>query len=112
MLLPANPSRYFVGVAAAQAACAGLEYEVTYVHTEPTRPGETASRCLVARARRIDAQDRLDGLRAVRRTLSPAARRRYDGYIATARATLRRARGVRQADLPVVAPRPARPGPF
>lgn len=92
VLPPANPSPYYVLVRAVEPGCSGLEYEVTSVATEPTPPGSAASPCLVARSKRIAAQDRLDDLRGRRRTLSLAAQRRYDGYIASTRRTLRRAR--------------------
>lgn len=93
VLMPANASRYLIAVEAIEAGCSGLEYEATFVATEPAPPGRTASRCLVARSARIAAQEWLADLRALRRKLSPAAQRRYDGYIATARRTLSAARG-------------------
>ena len=59
MLVPRKPSRYLVDISSTEPACAGLEYEITYVNTEPPTPDSTASKCLVARAKRIDAKDRL-----------------------------------------------------
>jgi hypothetical protein len=91
MLVPGLPSRYLVDVSA-NAACAGLEYEVTYVSTARPTPDSTASKCLVARARRIDAQDRLRMLQAARPKYAPDSHPRYDSYIAKARAALAAAR--------------------
>jgi len=93
VLVPGNPSRYRLDVTPIDPGCTGLEYEVTYVATDPPTPDSKASLCLVARAKRIDAQDRLESLRIRRRTLSPAAQKRYDDYIAKAARAVSRARG-------------------
>jgi len=92
MLVPGKPSRYLVDVNSTDPACAGLEYEVTYVNTERPTPDSTASKCLVARAKRIDAKDRLDMLVAERRMYAPDSRPRYDAYIAKAKTALAAAR--------------------
>jgi hypothetical protein len=92
MLVPGLPSRYLLDVSAIDAACAGIEYEVTYVNTERPTPDSRASKCLVARARRIDAKDRLDMLVAARPKYAPDSHPRYDGYIAKAKAALAAAR--------------------
>ncbi len=88
MLVPGKPSRYLVDVSSTEAACAGLEYEITHVNTDPPTPDSTASKCLVARAKRIDARDRLRMLVAERPKYAPDSRPRYDGYIATAKTAL------------------------
>ena len=92
MLVPGKPSRYLVDVSSTDAACAGLEYEVTYVNTERPTPDSAASKCLVARAKRIDAKDRLDMLVAERPKYAPDSRPRYDAYVAKAKTALAAAR--------------------
>lgn len=92
MLVPGLPSRYLVDVSAVDPACAGLEYEVTYVSTDRPTPDSTASKCLVARATRIDAKDRLTMLQDARPKYAPDSHTRYDGYIAKAKAALAAAR--------------------
>jgi hypothetical protein len=92
MLVPRKPSRYLVDVNSTDPACAGLEYEVSYVNTDRPTPDSTASKCLVARAKRIDAKDRLDMLVAERPKYAPDARPRYDAYIAKAKTALAAAR--------------------
>lgn len=92
VLVPRNASRYLIRVSATDAACSGVEYEVTYVATERPRPDSKASACVVARARRIDAQDRLRLLVTVRPKYAPDSRPRYDRYVANARSALAAAR--------------------
>jgi hypothetical protein len=92
MLVPGLPSRYLVRVSAIDPGCAGLEYEITFVNTDRPTPDSTASKCLVARAKRIDAKDRLDMLVAARPKYAPDSRPRYDAYIAKAKAVLAAAR--------------------
>ncbi len=92
MLLPNLPSRYLVDVNAVDPACAGVEYEVTYVNTERPTPDSKASKCLVARAKRIDAKDRLSMLEDARPKYAPDTRPRYDAYVAKAKSTLAAAR--------------------
>jgi hypothetical protein len=88
VLLPGLPSRYLLDISSDDAACQGLEYEVTYVTTERPTPDSKASKCLIARARRIDATDRLKMLEAARPKYAPDARPRYDAYIAKAKAAV------------------------
>jgi hypothetical protein len=88
MLIPRLPSRYLVDVSSIDPACAGLEYEISYVNTDPPTPDSAASKCIVARARRIDAQDHLTMLQKVRPKYAPDSHPRYDSYIATAKAAL------------------------
>ena len=98
LLLPGNPSRYLIDVSSTEPACSGVEYEVTHVATEPPTPDKTASKCIVARAKRINAQDRLRMLQTAAPKYAPDAQPRYDGYIAKAKAALAAAkRGVTRA---------------
>jgi hypothetical protein len=92
MLVPGLPSRYLVDVNSTDPACAGLEYEITYVNTDRPTPDSTASKCLVARARRIDAKDRLAMLVAARPKFASDSHPRYDSYIANAKTALAAAR--------------------
>ncbi len=92
VLLPRLPSRYLLNISSLEPGCSGVEYEVTYVATDPPKSDRSASRCIVARARRIDAQDRLKLLRTVKPKYAPDAQPRYDRYIARAEATLSAAR--------------------
>jgi hypothetical protein len=92
MLVPGLPSRYLVDVSSTEPACAGLEYEITYVNTERPTPDSTASKCLVARAKSIDAKDRLDMVVDARPKYAPDARPRYDAYVAKAKSALAAAR--------------------
>jgi hypothetical protein len=88
VLIPGNPSRYLVNVSSTEPACTGVEYEVTYVETDRPKSDQTASKCIVARARRIDAQDRLKMLQASKPKYAPDAQPRYDDYIAKAKAAV------------------------
>ncbi len=88
VLVPGNPSRYLVNVSSTEPACSGVEYEVTYVETDRPQADQTASTCIVARARRIDAQDRLKMLQAAKPRYEPDAQPRYDVYIAKAKAAV------------------------
>jgi len=98
VLVPGLTSRYLLDVSSTDAACSGLEYEVTYVSTDRPKPDSKASKCVIARAARIDAQDRLEMLQKVKPQYSPDAHPRYDRYIARAKATLAAARkAVRRA---------------
>jgi hypothetical protein len=92
VLVPGLPSRYLVDVSSTEPACTGLEYEVTYVATDPPKPDSTASKCIVARAGRIDAQDRLTMLEAAKPKFAPDSHPRYDAYIAKAKSALAAAR--------------------
>jgi hypothetical protein len=92
VLVPGMPSRYLVNVSSTEPACSGIEYEVTYVSTEPPTPDRSASKCIVARARRIDAQDRLKMLQTVKPQYAPDAQARYDRYIAKAKSAVSAAR--------------------
>ena len=95
VLLPGLPSRYLLRVSPAEPTephCAGLEYEVTYVTTDPPEPDTSATRCIVARARRIDAEDRLKMLQTARPKYRPDSRPRYDRYVARAKSALAAAR--------------------
>ena len=90
-LVPGLPSRYLVNVSSTEPACSGAEYEVTYVSTD--RPKTTTqNKCIVARAKRIDAEDRLRMLQRAAPKYAPDARPRYDGYIAKAKTALAAAR--------------------
>lgn len=92
VLVPGMASRYLVDVSATGPGCAGIEYEVTSVSTDPPRADKTASKCIVARARRIDAQDRLKLLQLVKPGYAPDAQPRYDAYITKAKSVLAAAR--------------------
>jgi hypothetical protein len=92
ILVPGLPSRYSLRIGAVDAACSGLEYEVTYVATDPPPAGSTASRCLVARTKRAEAARRLRTLRARRARVNVDSRPRYDAYIAQASSALAKAR--------------------
>lgn len=92
VLVPGLPSRYLVNVSSGEATCGGAEYEVTYVATDPPKSDRGASRCVVARAKRIDAQDRLKMLQAAKPKYAPDAQPRYDRYIARAKAAVASAR--------------------
>jgi hypothetical protein len=88
ILIPANPSRYLVDASSTEPACSGVEYEVTYVDTDRPKADQTASKCIVARAKRIDAQDRLKMLQTAKPKYAPDAQPRYDDYIAKAKAAV------------------------
>jgi hypothetical protein len=85
VLVPRLTSRYLIRVDAVEPACTGLEYEVTYVPTDPPKPDGSASKCVVARAARIDAKDRLKMLEVARPKYAPDSRPRYDRYIRRAK---------------------------
>lgn len=98
VLLPGLPSRYLLRAGPTEAACTGLEYEVTSVATDRPAPDGSASACVVARAARIDAQDRLRMLEVARTKYAPDTRPRYDRYVARAKAAVAAARrAVRRA---------------
>ena len=98
VLIPRNPSRYLVNVDSTEPACSGIEYEVSYVATDRPKADRETNKCIVARARRIDAQDRLKMLEAAAPKYAPDARPRYDDYIAKAKQALSAARrSVRRA---------------
>ncbi len=92
VLVPGLPSRYLVNVSSTEPACTGIEYEVSYVTTERPTADSRANKCIVARARRIDAQDRLRMLQLSKPKYAPDAQPRYDGYIAKAKTALSAAR--------------------
>lgn len=92
VLLPGLPSRYLVDVSTTEPGCSGIEYEVTSVATDPPKADRTASRCIVARAKRIDAQDRLKMLQTSKPKYAPDAQPRYDAYIVKAKTVLAAAR--------------------
>jgi Fe-S cluster assembly iron-binding protein IscA len=92
VLVPAMPSRYLLDISSTEPGCSGLEYEVTYVSTDRPKPDSRASKCLVARAKRIDAKDRLTMLERARLKYAPDAQVRYDGYISKAKDALSKAR--------------------
>jgi len=92
VLVPGLPSRYLIRVDSTEPACSGLEYEVTYVSTDRPKPDNSASKCIIARAARIDAKDRLEMLETARPKYEPDSRPRYDRYIARAKRALEAAR--------------------
>jgi hypothetical protein len=94
VLVPGFPSRYALDVSAIDPGCAGLEYEVTYVSTDPPKPDSAAGACIVAHAKRMDRADRLKLVKDRKPGYTPTAQKRYDGYISAAKRSLGRARTV------------------
>jgi Fe-S cluster assembly iron-binding protein IscA len=92
VIVPGLTSRYLIRVDSTEPGCSGLEYEVTYVATDRPKPDNSASKCIIARAARIDAKDRLEMLETARPKYAPDSRPRYDRYVARARRTLAAAR--------------------
>jgi hypothetical protein len=92
VLVPGLPSRYLLDISSTEPGCSGLEYEVTFVSTERPKPDSTASKCIVASAKRIDAKDRLTMLQRAKPKYAPDAQVRYDAYIKQAKAALSTAR--------------------
>ena len=88
VLVPGLTSRYLIRVNSIEPACTGLEYEVTYVATDRPKPDSSASKCVVARAARIDAKDRLKMLETAAPKYAPDSRPRYDRYIRRAKAAV------------------------
>jgi len=91
VLIPGLASRYLVNVSSTEPGCSGIEYEVSYVATDPPKAG-SANKCIVARAKRIDAQDRLKMLQDAKPKYAPDAQDRYDRYIDKAKTALSAAR--------------------
>ena len=85
VLVPGLTSRYLIRVNSIEPACTGLEYEVTYVATDRPKADSSASKCVIARAARIDAKDRLKMLQTAAPKYAPDAQPRYDRYIKRAK---------------------------
>ena len=84
VLLPGLPSRYLLRVSprADGAVLRRARVRGHVRHDRSARARQSATRCIVARARRIDAEDRLKMLQTARPKYRPDSRPRYDRYVA------------------------------
>jgi hypothetical protein len=92
---PGFPSRYYIEVRAADYGCVGLQYKIELV-TSGSASATFASDvvlCRIAHNKSVQVAARIGRLKRARSALrSPAARRRYMGYVKTKQRELKRAR--------------------
>jgi hypothetical protein len=93
--IPSFESRYLFEIAAADAGCAGLEYQIGMVGTAPVTAFVGGNQlCRIAKGQRVQAEELVKAVRGqLRRARSPGARRRYQRELARLNRKLSSARG-------------------